>query len=609
MSDLDSARLRVGNLTFFPVLHGRVEFAAAVRHAILFAKPDAVAIELPVNLEKAYLKAVDRLPEISALMLESSFNGSAEEEQASYIVVEPTCPFTEAIRSAQETGAKIHFVEPPSLDRPLFETWFPDSYAAFKLGYDQYVEQALKFRASLSEQEKLHAANIATNLQSLDPSQSTLVVISLDTLHAVLERILEPQPENVSAALPYNNVTLVNPSPASLVEICVEYPFLQARYEDYRLLMDKELLDRLVAQNVLLREAELAYQINTGDSVRPQQRRQLAKYSRNLALIDHQLAPNLFDLVVAARSIIDDNYAWEVHHLAGRYEAQQTTKFPETVDLSAEEVFFNLRRTRIRRRLPRRKSTGSLPQNLKKRAKEGRPGEWAEQLDGFGICSYPPEDLVIEDYGRSLKKRAGELLSAERQRTERFQTSMLDGIDIRETVRNWYQGQVFVQQLEKSNLDVGSVIVIFDQNNDDRYYYTTTWLGEHQNESDMAFYSTHPFDHLIGPGIGRAEYGGFLMTLPSRRLYDVWNDHDYDFAESKAERLLLAGLDYSQQRNVVYVAPRPPRSMMQSIAARWGKRIVYIPIGQMSADKVKKLRVVHVLDGHDKREIAKDYLW
>ncbi|MCU1235903.1 MAG: hypothetical protein JWP63_3870, partial [Candidatus Solibacter sp.] len=23
----------------------------------------------------------------------------------------------------------------------------------------------------------------------------------------------------------------------------------------------------------------------------------------------------------------------------------------------------------------------------------------------------------------------------------------------------------------------------------------------------------------------------------------------------------------------------------------------------------KKIRVVHVLDGHDKREIAKDYIW
>jgi len=137
----------------------------------------------------------------------------------------------------------------------------------------------------------------------------------------------------------------------------------------------------------------------------------------------------------------------------------------------------------------------------------------------------------------------------------------------------------------------------------------TTWLGEHQNESDMAFYSTVPFDRMVGPGIGRGEYGGFMMSLPPRRMYDVWHDPDYEFAETKAERLLLAGLDYSVERYVVYVAAKPPRSIFRSIASRAGRTIVYIPIGQLSPIALKKIRVVHVLDGYDKRDIAKEYLW
>ena len=44
------------------------------------------------------------------------------------------------------------------------------------------------------------------------------------------------------------------------------------------------------------------------------------------------------------------------------------------------------------------------------------------------------------------------------------------------------------------------------------------------------------------------------MTLPPRRLFDVWSDADYEFAESKPERLLMAALDYSVERFVVYVA-------------------------------------------------------
>lgn len=50
--------------------------------------------------------------------------------------------------------------------------------------------------------------------------------------------------------------------------------------------------------------------------------------------------------------------------------------------------------------------------------------------------------------------------------------------------------------------------MIFDDERDDRYPYCITWLGEHQNESDMAFYATDPYQNFAGPGIGRAEYGG-----------------------------------------------------------------------------------------------------
>jgi hypothetical protein len=258
--------------------------------------------------------------------------------------------------------------------------------------------------------------------------------------------------------------------------------------------------------------------------------------------------------------------------------------------------------------LPRPKQR-LVPRGLKQRKKEKFEGEWAKQTDGNAICSYPPEDLVIEDYGRFLKKKAKSILSEERMRIEPFTTSILDGIDIRETIRNWHQNKIYVRQLDKVAGEVGAVVVIFDDDRDDRYQYLTTWLGEHQNESDMAFYSTHPFEHLVGPGIGRAEYGGFLMTLPPRRLFDIWSDPDYDFALNKPERLLMAALDYSVQRMVVYVAAKPPRSIFRSIAAHLNRQIVFIPIGALSPTKLKKLRVVHVLDSYDRRKEAKDHLW
>ncbi len=35
-----------------------------------------------------------------------------------------------------------------------------------------------------------------------------------------------------------------------------------------------------------------------------------------------------------------------------------------------------------------------------------------------------------------------------------------------------------------------------------------TWLGEHSQESDMAFYSTPPGVDVVGPGISRMEHAG-----------------------------------------------------------------------------------------------------
>jgi hypothetical protein len=249
------------------------------------------------------------------------------------------------------------------------------------------------------------------------------------------------------------------------------------------------------------------------------------------------------------------------------------------------------------------------PAALKERKRERFKGEWAQQTEGTSICSYPPEDLVIENYGRFLKQHAKNMLSEERSRVEPFLTSSRDGIDLRETIRNWHHGKLYVRELSRLSADVGALVIIFDEDRKDRYRYLTTWLGEHQNESDMAFYSTEPFEHLVGPGVGRAEYGGLLMTLPPRRLYDVWSDFDYDAAETKAERLLMAALDYSMEHHVVYVAAKPPRSIFRQMAARLNRKIIYIPLGQLSPTKLKKIRVVHVLDSHKRREEAKQYIW
>ena len=84
-------------------------------------------------------------------------------------------------------------------------------------------------------------------------------------------------------------------------------------------------------------------------------------------------------------------------------------------------------------------------------------------------------------------------LSEEKARVEPFTASMLDGIDMRETLRNLHEGRIYVRENQRVKGGVGSVVVIFDEDRgNDRFPYCMTWLGEHEQESDMAFYATPP---------------------------------------------------------------------------------------------------------------------
>ena len=69
MVGIESAgTLQRGRLHYLPVIAGKLEFAEEVRKAILSEKPQVVAVELPATLESSYLRAVQRLPEVSVII-------------------------------------------------------------------------------------------------------------------------------------------------------------------------------------------------------------------------------------------------------------------------------------------------------------------------------------------------------------------------------------------------------------------------------------------------------------------------------------------------------------------------------------------------------------
>src|SRR5262249_44608644 len=78
---------------------------------------------------------------------------------------------------------------------------------------------------------------------------------------------------------------------------------------------------------------------------------------------------------------------------------------------------------------------------------------------------------------------------------------------------------------------------------------------------------------------------------------DVWQDPDYEFAESKSERLLLAGIDFLIHRFVGFVAGRAPRLIFKKIGMRGGGAVVFISVGRVFAGWCEVVRVGYVFSG------------
>jgi len=650
----------VPGIRVMPVLHERVDLAAVVRRALDLLQPKAVAVELPTTLAEAATRAVARLPKISLVVSE------VPGEDALVWVVTPGDPLVEGLRWAAEHDREVVLVDPDVRYRHLRRDRLPDPHSLHELGAERYVDliRRLAGEAPHDERDALRERGMAYHLQVAHERIGGAILCLLGAAHATrLAGLLAGPTAPPLARQRRGNVLLRHLHPESLTAVLPDPPLAHSVYEmlrspdlppepdlgttvaprlelprgaltlitggraeDHseraltvaafgahhgsRALSDgMRVPDRAALTHVVWQVGAASYREQTRTETSRWQRRLFFDFSRRYSRIQGQLTPGLYEWVVGARGVGDDNLAWEVFDVARCYPWQEVSAELETARIDGEFLDLGTRKVRFRRRFFRVKQRlMSVP--VRRRPAPEDPGEWLRAFSGDSICSYPPEDVVVEDWGRHLKQKAVSILSAELTRSEPFTTSMLDGIDLRETLLRHHEGRIWVREQGRETGAAGSVVMIFD---DDRggnaFPYLMSWLGEHDQESDMALYATDPMQQIVGPGIMRATYGGFMLTYPPGRLYDVWRDPDYGGAVSKPEVLLMAAVDYSVEKLVVHVAGHPPSSRMRDYTTAHGRRIVHIPLGSLSPAGLRKIRTVHILAGRDKREIAKDYLW
>jgi len=612
--------LRKDNIWAVPVLHYNMEMAGQVRLAFNAIKPDCVAVELAESMQLQLLHAASRLPDISVVIANHT------DHSPLYYMCEPCDAAFEGLRSALEAQIPAWCIDLDVDNYPEMNEALPDAYAIQRIGLKNYYETYQKLvlskgviKSQLDMDRELY---MAKRLKELSLSYDRILFVGgmahIESIFSLIDRTSFPVLKHAKREI----VQLCTLTELSCRDVMAECGWFSSNYEEQRQNFfqkrkEKDSLlfppDRQKLIYSLFKLAGEKYVERTGNAFPGYHMRNLMKFLRNYALIRERLMPDLYQILSAAKACVDHNYAYEVWELATEYPHRKNVDNLPELDLSIQDVWGQSKLIHFHLK---GKSAKSTFMQRRRQAKDKAQARF-EFPNIFGICSYPPEDLVVERFGEFLKKKGKQILLEEAARTIPFSASLEDGIDTRETIRHWHEKKLYVKTRGKPPGSVGSVVVVFDEDREEedgistreKYPWKTTWLGEHSQESDMAFYATTLNENIVGPGISRCEYGGFMMSYPPRRMFDVWLDSDYENCRTKAEVLLMAAIDYAVQPLISYVAQRPPRTALKSYARRYGKKIVFLPIGQLSPITLNKLRIFHVLDGRDKREIAGNYIF
>ena len=598
-------------ITALPVIHGSGDCAVAVRERMLELSPDCLAVPLPPSFKRQVLEAAEKLPHVSAVVQRDAWNHG--EEGFSYVPVEPCQPVVAAIRTALGERLPVHFID---RETPWFESRaavFPDPYALKRISLAGFAAALLPGIGPPAEGQ--HAQRIrwmARRLRGIERKhKKALLVCSLldwpwirqaftQDLHAEDEDDFEPHVETYSV------------QPRTLAFFLAELPYLAGLYERGRMRLDDDAnlsVDGVKELALEARERLRQSHPRTAARVTPQLLKLWMQYVRNLSLIGRRLTPDLHALVVAAQQTAGDDFALALAETAQRYPFAPPEPDEGWLRMGMGEADVpGWGVAPMSNRLPGQSfEWGTV--RLRRRPEPVEQERWRQRWDPYGQCSWPPEDDRIESFASHVRDAARAAIGADLARSEKFTTSVMDGIDIRETLRNWHSGDLWVKVLPPSRGTVEVVVFLFDTPADpQRYVYRTTWFAEHQNESTLAFFATDPMARLVGPGVAQAEYGGALFLYPPRSIPDIWTDPRLDFADTLEERLLGAGLLHSRQAHVCVASPRPPSGAWRRLARRLGRKLVHLPLSRFGGRLVERLRLFHVLNGKSVRSYASEFI-
>lgn len=609
------------SLTVLPIVHGSGDFAIEVRRLMLNEHFDCLAVPLPPSFQENVERAIGFLPGVTAVIQPSSSSNPEEpwldstepnESLCSYVPVDPCQGVIAALRIAIQERMPRAFID---LETDVFEpvqTSFPDPYALKKVDLERFAAAMLPSIPRVPQgQPANRVAWMAERLRELEQEfESVLFICSYMDWPWIRESYLLKEETDIESEETYAP-EIFSVEPNTLNFFLGEMPFITGLYEKARAELDNDENLSVDGLKYLLLTARDAYRSklkNRARKITPKLLRTYFQYVRNLALIERRMTPDLYSLVRGAQQIMGDQFAVILTEISRTYPYDALNPFPMIrMGIGEAELPSGVIGS-MRNRLPTQAVTWRTCE-LKPLPPEIKQTEWQQRWDPFRQCSWPPEDVAIENFRTHVRDACLAIMGNDLARTEKFTTSIKDGIDIRDTLRNWHTGDLYVKELPPNRGKVDCVIMLFDSPADPRDYpWRITWQAEHHDESTLALYATNFNEDIVGPGIGLACYGGAMFLFPPRPVGEVWRDPRLNFTDTLEERLIAAACLHSREKHIALLSPAAPGAGWRRLSKKYGKKLVHIPLNRFSQETIQQLRMFHVLNGQHIRSYASHFI-
>ncbi len=625
VSPLDSIFTLSPRIQVLPIVHGSGDMAQVVREVMVSQKLDCLAVPLPPSVESAVEEGIAALPVASVVVShEKNDQGVA---CCSYVPIDPCQAVIMGIRVARGEGlARAYIDREVTSFQPT--TWVgPDPYVLKSVSLASFASASIPFLPppKVESQRQSRIAWMAFRLHELEIEYQHIVCLCplVDwpwLRQAYQDRMPYVIPEQLIELPSWWKV-----EQDSLYFLLGELPFVTQLYEqrreearsDKHLSIDgiKELVLEARSRWLTSRSSSVMQEVNW---ITPQLLQRYFQYVRNRTLLEDRLKPDLYTLIHAAQQMAGDAFALILLETAKAFDYHADSSGIDrniTARMGIGEI-----QDPGGEILPATNRLQGDPQawrslTLRPQPPIPRKQSWAHDWNPYRQCSWPPEDLRIESFASHVRQQSQQVLGADLTRVETFSTSLEDGIDLRETLRQWTtksQRSIFDLQVKVTPPVRGTIevlVFLFEVPADPNVYtWRTTWFAEHQEESTLSFYATPFSTQMIGPGIGQAQYGGTMFLYPPRPIPDIWENPRYNFTTTLEERLLAGACAHSQEPHVAVVSPVPLKASWRNIARRYGRKLVPLPLNRFSGQTVARLRQFHVLNGHEIRSYAARFI-